>query len=129
MGAAHANWSLLPHCGVSLKLGPPVPHVCSYYICIHRYSVGPLVTGDQEHTGPHCSISCFVFGGHLAGHCACASPGEILYILPKFSHHVCTWFLGPCPFALGQGHLVVRTGNKQGSSSLRSMYIYMSSCK
>ena len=33
------------------------------------------------------------FGGCLAGHCACVSPGEILYILPKLATTsvLCSW--------------------------------------
>ena len=32
-------------------------------------------------------------GGHLTGHCACASPGEILYILPELATMsvLCSW--------------------------------------
>ena len=48
------------------------------------------VTG---HLGGHLVICCVSFGGCLAGCCACASPGEILYMLPKLAtmSALCSW--------------------------------------
>ena len=48
------------------------------------------VTG---HLGGHLAIFHVYFGGHLAGCCACASLGEILYILPKLAtmSTLCSW--------------------------------------
>ena len=84
--------------------------------------LGGHLAGDL---GGHIAVFHVCFGGHLAGCCACASPGEILYILPKLA----------TMFALGSWHVhclgqVIwwSDRNKQGLL-IESTYIYMSSCK
>ena len=49
-------------------------------------------TGDQDKLVA-LYIFMFCWGGCLAGHCACVSPGEILYILPKLAtmSALCSW--------------------------------------
>ena len=51
-------------------------HITIFHVCL----------GGCLHwwTG-HIVVYHVCLGGYLAGHCACASPGEILYILPKLA--------------------------------------------
>ena len=47
---------------------------------------------DLEVISSGCFVTFYVcFSGCLADHCACVSPGEILYILPKLATMLCSW--------------------------------------
>ena len=70
---------------------------------LHQDNLSCKGTG---HLGGHIAIFHVCFGGCLAGHCACASSGEILHILPKLAtmSALGSWHV----HCLGLGHLVVR---------------------
>ena len=75
------------------------------------FHCGLRCQGDQFLSG-HIVTFYVCFGGHLTGHCACASLGEIFIHITKVSHHVCALFLA-CPLPW-MGHLVV--GQEQARS-------------
>ena len=88
------------------------------HIAIFHVNFGGHLAG---HLDGHITIFYVCFGGRLAGCCACASPGEILYILPKLA----------TMSALGSWHVhclgwVIwwSDRNKQGLLT-ESMYIYI----
>ena len=103
-GTGHLGGHLAGHLG---------GHITIFHVCF------------SGHLGGHITIFHVCFSGHLAGCCACASPGEILYILPKLA----------TMSALGSWHVyclgwVIWWLDRNRQGLLTEVYhIYMSSCK
>ena len=91
---------------------------------------GFIIISDGFHCGLRCQDNqflsgrvvnfCVCFGGCLAGCCACASPGDTLYILSKLATMsvLCSWYV----HCLGQV-IWWSDRNRQG---LLTEYIFMS---
>ena len=69
-------WDTCEFCRAFLKKG--------FIIISDGFHCGLRCWGDQLLSG-HIVTFYVCFGGHLTGCCACASPGKILYILPKLA--------------------------------------------
>ena len=77
-------WDTCELCRAFLKKG--------FVIISDGFHCGLRPWGDHFLSG-HFVTFYVCFGGHLAGHCACVLPGEILYILPKLAtmSALCSW--------------------------------------
>ena len=67
-------------------------HITIFHVCFSGHLAGCLGghiaifhVCFSGHLAGHITIFHACFGGHLAGCCACALPGEILYILPELA--------------------------------------------